>query len=71
MAVGDICPHLLAFACLSISMQNEASTPSLRVASDAKLTQYSGRSRISPRRGCQLPRGGNNIRFRQNFLKTA
>ena len=42
MAVGDISPHLLAFACLSISMQNEASgtcTPSLRVASNAKLTQ--------------------------------
>ena len=31
----------------------------------------SGGSRISPRRGCQLPRGGANIRFCQIFPKTA
>ena len=32
---------------------------------------FSGGSRISPRRGRQLPRGAANIRFRQNFPKTA
>ena len=31
----------------------------------------SGGSRISPRRGRQLPGGGANIRFCQNFPKTA
>ena len=33
--------------------------------------QISGGSRISPRRGRQLPRGGANIRFCQIFPKTA
>ena len=34
-------------------------------------TRSSGRSRISPRRGRQLPRGGANIRFWQIFPKNA
>ena len=37
---------------------------------DAKC-ECSGRSRISPRWGHQLPRVGTNIRFCQNFPKTA
>ena len=36
-----------------------------------KAIIFSGGSRISPRRGRQLPRGGANIRFRQIFPKTA
>ena len=36
-----------------------------------RVTISSGGSRISPRRGCQLPKGGANIRFCQNFPKTA
>ena len=34
-------------------------------------TPLSGGSRISPRRGRQLPGGGANIQFHQNFPKTA